>query len=98
MTPPNQEVTISFRVSPEVEARIGQLAGYLGRSRSDVLRHAVAVFDTQLTLAYLQTTEAADELGDRLPEAQASAKRALRELSKAAYTPRPRSPIAEPTL
>src|SRR4051812_8012149 len=85
---PQQEVTVSFRPPAFADQRLEQLADYLGMSKSEVLRVAFRVFDMQATLAYLQTEDAARELGDRLAAAQKRVKDDLRTLSRTAYKPR----------
>jgi predicted transcriptional regulator len=93
-------VILNFRVSREVAERVQQLAAYHVRTRSDEMRLALALYDTQATLAYLQTPEAKAELGRDLPDAQRRVKAGLRDLTRAAFdrpkvslAPKPREPV-----
>jgi len=85
----NADVPVSFRVAPEVDDRITQLARYHGRSRSGELRMAVAMHDTRATLEYLRSTEGEADLGEAVAEAREQVAQDLRELEQMAYRPRP---------
>lgn len=81
----NKTGRITVRVHPDVEARVSELATYHGRGVAEEVRVALAYFDHASTLAYLQTAEAAAELGDALTAAQEETKRALRECGRIAF-------------
>src|SRR4051812_30608114 len=84
----NKEVQVSFRVTPELDHRIGDLAKYHGRNRSDEMRLALFVHNARATLAYLNSPDGELELGERLHEARQQVERDLEELEAEVYAHR----------
>jgi predicted transcriptional regulator len=86
MTPNNHnDVQLTFRVPESVARRIDELAAFHGRARSAEIRWALQVHAARSTLRYLDTAEAAAELGDELEAARATVEADLRGFEAAAY-------------
>lgn len=86
---PKQDRTtqVIYRDSPEGLAILRDTAAHFGRSVAEEIRLAVAVHCTEATLAALDSREAAEDLGDRLPEFRAQVEADLEALRRTAYRP-----------
>jgi hypothetical protein len=86
---------IHFRVSPEVQARVHELAALHGRDPSEEMRMAWRLFDLQSSLAWLMTDEAKAAFGDEHAASVEDVKSDLRALTARAF-PHPRGPLLDP--
>jgi|GEM_PF-4011416 len=92
------EVTISTRVTPEIDQRFDQLAEFHGRSKSEEVRWAMIVFDAMATLDYLHGPEAKAELSPaELRKARKQVEADLHEFTAQALRKAPRLPLYHPT-
>jgi predicted transcriptional regulator len=89
-------VPVTFKVTPESNQRISELAEHHGRTRPELIRLALAMFDRSSYLAYLDTPEAAAELGDEIHRERAEVVQTLHDCERKAFGPR--RPLTAPVL